>query len=91
MLYCGPLAFPWPKLPIGGVHLYVHLYPVPDGVDFRPATSTTSRDVVRRLGIILTSAGLVSAFIEGGNTLVAAGLALVGIGALVLGNLAHNP
>ena len=32
-----------------------------------------------------------SAFLEGGNTLVAAGLALVGIGALVLGNLVHNP
>ena len=91
MLYCGPLALPWPKLPIGSVHLYVHLYLVPDGVDVRPATSTTSRDVVRRLGIILASAGLVSAFLEGGNTLVAAGLALVGIGALVLGNLVHNP
>ena len=52
---------------------------------------TTSREDIRRLGIILASAGLVSAFLEGGDLLVAAGLALVGIGTLVLGNLAHNP
>ena len=52
---------------------------------------TTSREDIRRLGIILASAGLLSAFLEGGDPLVAAGLALVGIGALVLGNLEHNP
>ena len=52
---------------------------------------TTSREDIRRLGIILASAGLLSAFPEGGDPLVAADLALVGIGALVLGNLEHNP
>ena len=46
---------------------------------------TTSRENIRRLGIILASAGLLSAFLEGGDPLVAAGLALV------LGNLEHNP
>lgn len=52
---------------------------------------TTTREDIRRLGIILASAGLLSAFLEGGDPLVAAGLALVGIGALVLGNLEQNP
>ena len=57
-------------------------------MNFNP---TTSREDIRRLGIILASAGLLSAFLEGGDPLVAAGLALVGIVALVLGNLEHNP
>ena len=52
---------------------------------------TTTREDIRRLGIILVSAGLLSAFLEGGDLLVAAGLALVGIGALVIGNLELNP
>ena len=52
---------------------------------------TTIREDIRRLGIILPLAGLLSAFLKGGDPLVAAGLALVGIGALVLGNLEHNP
>ena len=52
---------------------------------------TTTREDIRRLGIILASAGLLSAFLEGGDPLVAAGLALVGIGALVIGNFEHNP
>ena len=52
---------------------------------------TTTREDVRRLGIIISSAGLVSAFLEGGDLLVAAGLMLAGIVALVLGNLEHNP
>lgn len=52
---------------------------------------TTTREDIRRLGIILASAGLLSAFLEGGDLLVAAGLALVGIGALVIGNLETNP
>ena len=59
--------------------LYCHFNPTP------------SREDVRRLGIILASAGLLSAFLEDGDPLVAAGLALVGIVALVLGNLEHNP
>ena len=46
---------------------------------------TPSREDIQRLGIILASAGLVSAFLEGRDPLVAAGPALV------LGNLAHNP
>ena len=62
--------------------LYCHYY------DFNP---TTTREDIRRLGIILASAGLLSAFLEGGDPLVAAGLALVGIGALVIGNLELNP
>ena len=52
---------------------------------------TTTREDVRRLGIIISAAGLVSAFLEGGDLLVAAGLMLAGIVALVLGNLEHNP
>ena len=51
---------------------------------------TTTQEDIRWLGIILASAGLLSAFLEGGDPLVAAGLVLVGIGALVLGNLEHN-
>ena len=51
----------------------------------------TTREDVRRLGIIISSAGLVSAFLEGGDLLVAAGLLLAGIVVLVLGNLTHNP
>ena len=52
---------------------------------------TTTREDIQRLGIILVSAGLLSAFLEGGDPPVAAGLALVGIGALVIGNLELNP
>ena len=51
----------------------------------------TTREDVRRLGSIISSAGLLSAFLEGGDLLVAAGLMQAGIVALVLGNLAHNP
>ena len=51
----------------------------------------TTRKDIRRLGIIISAAGLLSAFLDGGDLLMAAGLMLVGIGALVLGNLAHNP
>ena len=51
---------------------------------------TTAREDVRRIGIVLVSAGLLSAFLEGADPLVAAGLALVGIVALVLGNLEYN-
>ena len=46
---------------------------------------TTTREDVRPLGIIISSAGLVSAFLEGGD------LMLAGIVALVHGNLGHNP
>ena len=51
----------------------------------------TTRDAVRRLGIIISAAGLLSAFLDGVDLLVAAGLLLAGIVTLVLGNLAHNP
>ena len=52
---------------------------------------STTREDIRRLGIILASAGLLSAFLKGDDPPVATGLALVGIGALVLGNLEQNP
>ena len=52
---------------------------------------TTTREDIRRLGITLASAGLLSAFLQDGDPLVAAGLALVGIGALVIGNMETNP
>ena len=71
-----------------------HLTTKPVCLCYTPSTMTfnptTSREDIRRLGIILASAGLLSAFLEGGDPLVAAGLAPVGIGALVLGNLEHN-
>ena len=74
MLYCGPLNLPWPKLPIGGVYLYVHLYPVPDGVDFRP-TALPSRPA--------TSTTTVPPETPNKRTPPPRGLVLVGIGALV--------
>lgn len=45
---------------------------------------TPAREDVRRIGIVLVSAGLLNAFLEGADPLVAAGLALV------LGNLEYN-
>ena len=51
---------------------------------------TTAREDVRRIGIVLVSAGLLSTFLEGADPLVAARLAMVGIVALVPGNLEYN-
>ncbi len=42
---------------------------------------------IRRLGIIVTSAGFLSGVLEGGNTWLAIWLALVGIFLLALGNM----
>ncbi len=48
---------------------------------------TTIREDIRRLGVILTSAGLLSAILEGGRLLVAAVLVSGGVLTLVVGNL----
>ena len=50
-----------------------------------------AREDVRRLGINISSGGLLSAFLEAGDLLVALGLMLAGIVAPVLGNLKDNP
>ena len=50
-----------------------------------------TQEDVGRLGIIISSAGLLSALLEGGGPLVAPSLILAGFVALVLGNLEHNP
>ena len=49
--------------------------------------STTIREDIRRLGIILTSAGLLSAILEGERPLVVTILVSGGVLALVIGNL----
>ena len=50
----------------------------------------TVQEDMRRLGIILTSAGLLSGFLEGGAPLTVYGLILAGILPLVIGNLRHQ-
>ena len=49
--------------------------------------NTLSEDI-RRLGIILVAGGLVSGFLEDGDTLVATGFSLAGLIGLLIGNLA---
>ena len=44
---------------------------------------------VRRLGIILTSAGLLAGVLEEGNIVTAGGLVLAGLALLWFGNLEH--
>ncbi len=44
---------------------------------------------VRRLGIILTAAGLLSEVLEEGNVFTAGGLVLAGLVLLLFGNLEH--
>ena len=50
-----------------------------------------TREDVRWLGLIVSSAGLLSAFLEGGDLLVVPCLMLAGIVVPILGNLEHNP
>ncbi|MCY4428372.1 MAG: hypothetical protein OXC05_15275 [Halieaceae bacterium] len=51
----------------------------------------TVQEDMRRLGVILTSAGLLSVLLEDGNLLAASGLALTGLLSLVVGNLRYQP
>jgi hypothetical protein len=50
---------------------------------------TTAWEDVRRLGIILTSAGLLAGVLEEGNIATAVGLTLAGLVLLWFGNLEH--
>ena len=50
---------------------------------------TTTWEDVRRLGIILTSAGLLAGVVEEGNIVTAGGLTLAGLALLWFGNLEH--
>ena len=47
----------------------------------------TLREDIRRMGIVLATAGLLSAFLDGADPRVASGLALAGAVTLLLGNL----
>jgi len=47
----------------------------------------TAREDTRRIGIILAAAGILNGVLEGGEPVVVLGLCLVGIVALVVGNL----
>ena len=50
---------------------------------------TTTWEDVRRLGIILTSAGLLAGVLEEGDIVTAGGLVLAGLALLWFGNLEH--
>ena len=50
----------------------------------------TIREDIRRLGIIMTTAGLVSGVLEDGDPWVAFFLAVAGLLSLVLGNLRYK-
>ena len=51
---------------------------------------TSTWEDVRRPGIILTAAGLLSGVLENGEVITAAGLTLAGMVLLLFGNLEHS-